>query len=113
MPMRLAYCRSPGGFSLRPAGGKHRLFGGSTAKQSMIRKAAGLILFTTLALGGAHAQDHLPIEPEAYRNDNYRAPTPRSLRGARTVSITEAEAIWRTGDRKSTRLNSSHLGISY
>jgi PQQ-dependent catabolism-associated CXXCW motif protein len=84
-------------FSLRPDEGKHRLLEGSTAKQIMIRRAAGFILFAALALGGAYAQDHAPAEPEAYRTDNYRAPTPKTLRGARTVSTVEAETIWRTG----------------
>ena len=84
-------------FSLRPDEGKHRLLEGSTAKQIMIRRAAGFILFAALALGGAYAQDHAPAEPEAYRNDNYRAPTPKTLRGARTVSTVEAEALWRAG----------------
>ena len=84
-------------FSLRPDEGKHRLLEGSTAKQIMIRRAAGFILFAALALGGAYAQDHAPAEPEAYRTDNYRAPTPKTLRGARTVSTVEAEALWRTG----------------
>ena len=70
---------------------------GSTAKQIMIRRAAGFILFAALALGGAYAQDHAPAEPEAYRNDNYRAPTPKTLRGARTVSTVDAETLWRTG----------------
>ena len=84
-------------FSLRPDEGKHRLLEGSTAKQIMIRRTAGFILFAALALGGAYAQDHAAGEPEAYRNDNYRAPTPKTLRGARTVSTVEAEALWRAG----------------
>jgi PQQ-dependent catabolism-associated CXXCW motif protein len=62
----------------------------------MIR-TAGFIVLGALALGGAYAQDHAAVEPEAYRTDNYRAPTPASLRGARTISTVEAEAIWRTG----------------
>jgi PQQ-dependent catabolism-associated CXXCW motif protein len=86
MPARL--------FRLRPAKGKHRLFAGSTAKWTMIRRAAGFILFGALALGSAAAQHS---EPEGYRSDNYRAPTPASLRGARTVSTAEAEALWRSG----------------
>jgi PQQ-dependent catabolism-associated CXXCW motif protein len=84
-------------FSLRGLEGKHRLLQGSTAKQIMIRTAAGFIVFAALALGGAYAQDHAAVEPEGYRTDNYRAPTPVSLRGARTVATAEAEALWRTG----------------
>lgn len=78
----------------------------------MIRRAAGFMLFGALAFAGAGAQrshvyaacvdaaaceDRAAIEPEAYRVDNYRAPTPGSLRGARMVTTVEAAAIWRAG----------------
>jgi PQQ-dependent catabolism-associated CXXCW motif protein len=36
-------------------------------------------------------------EPEGYRTENYRAPVPATLSGARVLSTTEAEAIWRAG----------------
>jgi PQQ-dependent catabolism-associated CXXCW motif protein len=36
-------------------------------------------------------------EPEGYRTENYRAPVPATLRGARVLSTAEAEAIWRAG----------------
>ena len=36
------------------------------------------------------------VEPEAFRNENYRAPTPTTLRGARVVSTAEAQALWQT-----------------
>src|SRR5260221_7449621 len=42
----------------------------------------------------AHAQETAP-EPEVYRTDNYRAPVPATLAGARVLSTAEAEAIWR------------------
>ena len=86
-------------FSLRPDEGKHRLLEGSTAKQIMIRRAAGFILFAALALGGAYAQDHAPAEPEAYRTDNYRAPTPKTLRGARTVTTRRSRSPLENGNR--------------
>jgi len=78
----------------------------------MIRRAAAFILLAALALAGGAVQHGyvyaecagLPacegqaaVEPEGYRSDNYRAPTPRSLRGARTLSTVEAETIWRAG----------------
>jgi PQQ-dependent catabolism-associated CXXCW motif protein len=44
----------------------------------------------------AHAQQVVP-EPDGYRSDNYRAPVPATLRGARVVATPEAEAIWRAG----------------
>jgi PQQ-dependent catabolism-associated CXXCW motif protein len=36
-------------------------------------------------------------EPEGYRTENYRAPTPATLEGARVVATAEAERIWRAG----------------
>ena len=36
-----------------------------------------------------------PAEPAGYRMDGYRAPTPLSLAGAKTVDTAEAEALWR------------------
>ena len=44
----------------------------------------------------ARAQENAP-EPEGYRTDNYRAPVPASLAGARVLATGEAEAIWRAG----------------
>jgi PQQ-dependent catabolism-associated CXXCW motif protein len=38
-----------------------------------------------------------PAELERYRTDNYRAPVPATLAGARVLATEEAEAIWRTG----------------
>jgi len=34
-------------------------------------------------------------EPDGYRLENYRAPTPATLKGARTVTTEEAAALWR------------------
>ena len=50
-----------------------------------------------LASGAAAGQTPPADEPESYRTENYRAPTPATLRGARVVSTTEAQAIWREG----------------
>ena len=36
-----------------------------------------------------------PPEPAGYRLENYRAPTPSSLAGARTVDTVEAALLWR------------------
>lgn len=38
-----------------------------------------------------------PPEPEPYRTDNYRAPVPATLAGARVLTTGQAEAIWRSG----------------
>ena len=54
-------------------------------------------LASTFALAlPAHAQENAP-EPEGYRTDNYRAPVPATLAGARVLATGEAEAIWRAG----------------
>jgi PQQ-dependent catabolism-associated CXXCW motif protein len=39
-----------------------------------------------------------PPEPDSYRQSEYRAPTPASLKGARVLTTEEAAAIWRAGD---------------
>ena len=66
----------------------------------MMSKLACLIAATlafTFALAlPAQAQENAP-EPEGYRTDNYRAPVPATLTGARVLATGEAEAIWRAG----------------
>jgi PQQ-dependent catabolism-associated CXXCW motif protein len=42
----------------------------------------------------ARAQE-LVLEPEGYRLDDYRAPVPETLTGARVITTAEAEVIWR------------------
>lgn len=53
--------------------------------------AALVITFCRAAL----AQQQEPFEPEGYRMDDYRAPVPAALQGARVLTTSEAEAIWR------------------
>jgi PQQ-dependent catabolism-associated CXXCW motif protein len=36
-------------------------------------------------------------EPEGYRTENYRAPTPATLSGARVVTTSETRQIWKDG----------------
>ena len=36
-------------------------------------------------------------EPDGYRMEDYRAPTPASLKGAQVVTTLEAEALWKAG----------------
>src|SRR5689334_3938585 len=35
------------------------------------------------------------VEPDGYRTENYRAPVPATLSGARVLTTVEAETIWR------------------
>ncbi|QDP21271.1 PQQ-dependent catabolism-associated CXXCW motif protein [Bradyrhizobium cosmicum] len=60
----------------------------------MKRYLAAVLVAATLA-GPAFAQQQEPFEPESYRTDNYRAPVPATLAGARVLTTAEAEAIWR------------------
>src|SRR3954464_9395281 len=60
----------------------------------MMRKLAGLTLAALAFAAPAPAQDSIP-EPDGYRMEDYRAPVPATLAGARVLSTAEAEAIWR------------------
>jgi PQQ-dependent catabolism-associated CXXCW motif protein len=55
-----------------------------------VRRALIVILATA---AGAQAAE-VP-EPDGYRLENYRAPTPATLRGVKVIATDEAEAIWR------------------
>src|SRR5262249_47701667 len=39
-----------------------------------------------------------PSEPEGYRMEDYRTPTPATLRGARVATTADVEQIWKAGD---------------
>ncbi len=58
----------------------------------MIKTAALLALAVLLAVEARAAGI---IEPESYRLEDYRAPTPATLRGAKVIGTEEAEQIWR------------------
>ena len=51
-------------------------------------------LAMTVAATTAAAAAEVP-EPEGYRLENYRTPTPATLRGARVIGTDEAATIWR------------------
>jgi len=60
----------------------------------MRRKLAGFVVATLAFMAPVSAQLG-PPEPDDYRADNFRAPVPETLRGARVLTTAEAEAIWR------------------
>jgi PQQ-dependent catabolism-associated CXXCW motif protein len=60
----------------------------------MIKVAVCLALMAGVLAGQAQAAEVID-EPEGYRLDEYRAPTPATLRGARAIGTDEAEKIWR------------------
>jgi PQQ-dependent catabolism-associated CXXCW motif protein len=55
---------------------------------------AGLILAAFTFIASTSAQER-PAEPDGYRMEDYRAPVPATLAGARVMTTAEAEAIWR------------------
>jgi PQQ-dependent catabolism-associated CXXCW motif protein len=59
----------------------------------MIWARAAVVLASLLLAVPALAQQ--VSEPDGYRTENYRAPVPATLSGARVLSTREAEAIWR------------------
>ena len=61
----------------------------------MIKGLAALLL---AILPGALAAETAPAEPPGYRMQDYRAPVPATLTGARVVGIAEARDLWDQGD---------------
>jgi PQQ-dependent catabolism-associated CXXCW motif protein len=60
----------------------------------MSRYATGFLLVLMVLAGPARADELVP-EPSSYRTEDYRAPVPDTLAGARVLTTREAEAIWR------------------
>jgi PQQ-dependent catabolism-associated CXXCW motif protein len=56
-----------------------------------------VVSLLALASVAARGGEGPPAEPEGYRLENYRAPTPATLSGARVVTTAQAEVIWRSG----------------
>lgn len=71
---------------------------------SLDRRRVALVMLgaifgaTAYACIPARADELGPPEPDDYRLDEYRAPVPETLHGARVVTTVEAEAIWKRGD---------------
>lgn len=64
----------------------------------MLPRLVGVVVLSLSAASiAARCEDAAPPEPEHYRNEDYRAPTPKTLRGARVIATAQAEALWRAG----------------
>jgi PQQ-dependent catabolism-associated CXXCW motif protein len=65
----------------------------------MMLRLVGALGLGVLALAAAPSWPQTPEvgEPDGYRLDAYRAPTPRTLKGAWVVTTAQAEAIWKAG----------------
>jgi PQQ-dependent catabolism-associated CXXCW motif protein len=66
----------------------------SSFLRSALLAALGLTLFATFAARAGDA----PPEPDSYRQSDYRAPTPATLKGARVLTTEQADALWRAGE---------------
>ncbi|MFL5087251.1 MAG: PQQ-dependent catabolism-associated CXXCW motif protein [Xanthobacteraceae bacterium] len=56
----------------------------------------GLAIVASLAAANlVSGEERTPPQPDGYRLENYRAPTPSSLEGARTIDTVEAARQWR------------------
>ena len=67
-------------------------------KSLNLHEALVAALGFTLVLSLAAAAGDAPPEPDSYRQSDYRAPTPTTLKGARVLTTEEAAAMWRAGD---------------
>jgi PQQ-dependent catabolism-associated CXXCW motif protein len=61
----------------------------------MIGTAVRFALVAMIVAAAQSAAAGVP-EPDGYRLENYRAPTPATLRGVRVIGTDEAEKIWRS-----------------
>src|ERR1700692_4230843 len=67
------------------------------SKNLSLRWALVAALGFTLVAAFAAAAGDAPPEPDSYRQSDYRAPTPASLKGARVLSTDEASAMGGAG----------------
>jgi PQQ-dependent catabolism-associated CXXCW motif protein len=65
----------------------------------MILHVGGVVITGVLTLAGVASDCHAQTtaEPEHYRTDDYRAPTPATLKGAQVITTAQAQAIWQAG----------------
>jgi PQQ-dependent catabolism-associated CXXCW motif protein len=63
----------------------------------MIRRLVVLAVWLVVLAGVQAWSEDKPPEPSGYRTENYRAPTPATLRGARVITTAEAAELWKAG----------------
>lgn len=61
---------------------------------SMQRLLLGALFLAALLSGASGAKTQAPPEPSGFRMEDYRAPTPATLAGARVVITAEAHKLW-------------------
>ncbi len=58
---------------------------------------AGFVLMLGVVLGGSLGARAQPAEPQGYRLDDYRAPTPAAVAGAAALDTPAAHQLWKSG----------------
>jgi len=61
----------------------------------LVALVAGLVAGGVNAQHGSDGAAAAPPEPSGYRSENYRAPVPATLAGARVLATPEVETLWR------------------
>lgn len=59
-------------------------------------RAAFCLALTVMIFAAVEGRAAEVAEPEGYRLEDYRAPTPATLRGAKAIGTEEAETTWRS-----------------
>jgi PQQ-dependent catabolism-associated CXXCW motif protein len=62
-----------------------------------MKAAFAAVLGAVVLLAASPAPANPPPEPEGYRTENFRAPTPATLRGAQVVDVFDAATLWEEG----------------
>ncbi len=65
----------------------------TSIRASLARLVVGSALLLLAETGRAEG----PPEPEGYRLDNYRSPTPGTLKGVRVLDTEQAAVLWKAG----------------
>src|ERR1700743_3608807 len=68
------------------------------AVQAAMSRAAICFTLTAIIFAAAEVRAAEVADRESYRLEDYRAPTPATLRGAKAIGTEEAEKIWRSRD---------------
>ena len=63
----------------------------------MIRRLFSVAICFVAIAGFAARGQSPPAEPDGYRMEDYRAPTPATLAGARVVTTAQAAELWKAG----------------
>lgn len=63
-----------------------------------LRSLIAAALLLAAIIPAAAAEETVVPEPEGYRTENYRAPVPATLKGARVIDADAAEALVKEGD---------------